>query len=121
MARRLLQDPPAGDEPLGRRFGVPASADVAREFRELADRWREETDVYSSPTSLFMHPDYQRIIGLGPSAVPLILDELERNGGLWFWALCAITGEDPVPDDEAGNVVRMTERWLEWGRARELV
>lgn len=60
-----------------------------------------------------MHLAYQRIIGLGPSALPLILRELEREPSHWFWARNAIAGEDAalgVNDfDEA------VKSWVNWG------
>jgi hypothetical protein len=35
--------------------------------------------------------------------------------------LNAITGENPIPDDAAGDIDRMTAAWLEWGRANGLL
>ena len=64
---------------------------------------------------------YQRTIGLGSMAVPLILAELRRETDHWFWALEAITGENPVPVDAAGNVHAAAEAWLRWGRDKGLV
>jgi hypothetical protein len=62
-----------------------------------------------------MHPAYQQIIGIGPDAIPLILQELERKPGHWFWALKSITGEDPVLPEHRGQIAKMTESWLSWG------
>lgn len=62
-----------------------------------------------------MHPAYQRIIGMGDAAVPLILQELERSPDHWFWALNAITGADPVPESRRGVMSEMVKAWLEWG------
>ena len=64
---------------------------------------------------------YQRIIGLGSLAVPLLLAELRRETDHWFWALEAITGENPVPTEVAGNVHAAAEAWLQWGRQKGLV
>ena len=50
----------------------------------------------------------------GLPAVPLILAELRRELDHWFWALRAITGEDPVPAERRGNMKEMVEIWLEW-------
>lgn len=64
---------------------------------------------------------YQRIIGMGDRAVPLILAELEREAGdpdHWGWALHAITGDDPIPEEAAGDTVQIARAWLDWGRAR---
>jgi len=63
-----------------------------------------------------MHPAYQRIIGMGRSALPLIFDELSQRPGPWSWALRAITGEDPVPLEQAGSAKAAREAWLGWAR-----
>ena len=87
-------------------------------FQELAETWERETAVLSSITMMSIHPAYQRIIGMGSRVLPLIFRELARRPGHWFWALNAITGEDPVPPEGAGDIQRMTESWLEFGRQR---
>lgn len=93
------------------------SEDVEQKFQGLASRWRHETALQSSMTALAMHPAYQQIIGLGDRALPLIFQELRREPDHWFWALGAITGENPVPDAHAGDLEAMTCDWLFWGEA----
>ena len=61
-------------------------------FAELALEWRQATAPLSSTTARSTHPAYQQIIGMGPAAVPLILRELDREGGQWFWVLMAARG-----------------------------
>jgi hypothetical protein len=64
-----------------------------------------------------MHPAYQKIIGMGEWAIALILRELAENGpDDWFWALTAITDENPITEKMAGDMRAMTEAWLQWGR-----
>lgn len=87
-------------------------------FHQLASRWKEETKLLSSPSAMAMHPSYQSIIGLGPNVIPLVLRELCDHGGHWFWALKALTREDPVPPHEAGRIKKMTEAWLQWGKQK---
>ncbi len=87
-------------------------------FGTLAERWRKETQDMSSVTAISMNFSYQRIIGLGDRAVPLILQELQQQPDHWFWALTAITGDDPVPPEHSGDIVKMTEDWLRWGTQR---
>ncbi|MEO2091441.1 MAG: hypothetical protein ABGY75_18440, partial [Gemmataceae bacterium] len=77
-------------------------------FRQLADQWHGETQFLSSTTAICTHPAYQRIIGLGPQVIPLILAELEKQPAHWFWALQALTGENPVRLADQGNVPAMT-------------
>jgi hypothetical protein len=45
-----------------------------------------------------------------------LLRKLEQDPYLWFLPLRAITGADPVPPEQRGNVDRMTEAWLRWGK-----
>ena len=85
-------------------------------FRELLARWRRETRHLSSVNAICTHEAYQQIIGLGTPALPLILNELERRPGQWFWALRAITGVAPK-GVKAGDVRAMARYWTNWGRA----
>jgi hypothetical protein len=64
---------------------------------------------------------YQRIIGMGWPVVPLILEELRREPDQWFWALEAITEENPVGAADAGNVRRMAQAWIAWGVSQGLL
>lgn len=84
-------------------------------FYHLKTEWESDTASLSSITAIAMHPAYQQIIGMGMIAVPLILNELKENPGHWFWALKAITGEDPVRPEDRGQMTRMAEAWLRWG------
>lgn len=92
------------------------SEDSAEKFSRLVEQWRSETAFVSSATDMAMHPAYQAIIGMGEDAVPLLLRELERAPDHWFWALKAITGADPVPDEVKGQMDGMAQAWLRWGQ-----
>jgi hypothetical protein len=88
-----------------------------RELSELAAEWRlTRQKTSSSIVKLAMHPSYQRIIGKGSAAIPFILLELQRAPDHWFWALVAITGEDPVSEEHRGDLEAMALDWVEWGR-----
>jgi hypothetical protein len=69
---------------------------LERIFSELVQRVLAGTRAESSTQRIAIHPAYQQIIGLGQPAVPLLLREVERRSGRWFWALKSITREDPV-------------------------
>ena len=89
--------------------------EIEQKFRRLADQWREETEHLSSITKASMHPAYQRIIGMGHDAIPLLLRELQDDPDHWFWALNAITEQDPAQsEDTFDGAVRA---WLRWGKA----
>lgn len=85
-------------------------------FLRLKTEWEDNTAHLSSVTESAMHPAYQQIIGMGPVAIPWILEEMRRKPGHWFWALKAITGEDPILPEQRGRIKQMTEAWLQWGR-----
>ena len=89
-----------------------------RQFRELVNSWREDTKYLSSIHEMVLHPAYQRIIGMGRQALPFIFEELKRQPDHWFWALQAITGEDPVPPEDRGNIAAMARHWLRWAEER---
>lgn len=84
-------------------------------FRELANQWKCERGPHSSSACLAEHPAYQAIIDLGPEAVPLILQELEREPDHWFRALVEITQTNPVPLESQGKLREMTKAWVTWG------
>jgi hypothetical protein len=88
-------------------------------FNRLADEWKRETYHLSKIKDKVAHLAYQKIIGMGPAAIPFILADLAEKGpNHWFLALHAITEENPVPKDQPGNIVVMTEAWLKWGREK---
>ena len=89
---------------------------LEEKFRRLRDEWKTQRGPVSSITKLVLHPAYQKIIGMGPDAVPFLLQELQRDPDVWFWALRAITEADPVPPAIRGNIAAMAEAWLRWGR-----
>jgi hypothetical protein len=95
-------------------------ASQRQRFQELVRQWKEATLLLSSITDMAMHPAYQQIIGMGQAALPLLLEELRREPDHWFWALQAITGVNPVPAPDRGDLTRMTQAWLAWAEQHGL-
>ena len=105
-------------------YSFPASSrrDSRRDrFRSLAQQWRSETQWLSSTTEVAMNPAYQAIIGMGAEALPMILEDLRQNSGHWYWALKAISNEDPVVPRDRGSIKKMRGAWLRWGETKGLV
>ena len=99
-----------------------ASADpLERVFRELVRVWKADTMYLSSHTAMADHWAYRRIIRLGPSVVPLLLQELRQKPDFWFAALRTLTGENPVAEGNAGKVQAMADAWVKWGQANHLI
>ena len=89
-------------------------------FQTLKDAWKSKTRHLSNMAQIAIDFSYQSIIGMGPKVVPLILAELENETDHWFWALEAITGENPVSKAEAGDMEATARAWIEWGRRNGL-
>lgn len=90
-------------------------------FAELNGWWQRDTIKLSSLHDLIKHPAYQAIMALGEGAIPLMLHELEKEPDHWFYALGVLTGENPVPVEDAGNMQKMANAWLAWGRHKEII
>jgi hypothetical protein len=107
-----------------RHYAEPVSRhelSISDRFAALAEEWRQETGALSSMSQIVLHPAYQQIVGMGHAALPLIVADLERRPDHWFWALRAITGVDPVPREDKGNLRRMADAWIGWARDSGLV
>jgi hypothetical protein len=100
-----------------RELASSTDRQIAEKFSRLADEWRSRAAYASSILQIATAPEYQQIIGMGRAVLPLILHELAVRPDHWFWALKAITGEDPVPDQDRGDFEKMTGAWLSWGAA----
>ena len=46
------------------------------------------------------------------------ITELKREADHWFWALEAITAENPIPEEAAGKVGEMAAAWIERGQGK---
>jgi hypothetical protein len=90
-----------------------------QKFYSLKAKWLKEIEFLSDTNEICTCEAYQQIIGMGEAALPFIHVELQTAPDHWFWALKAITCEDPVPENERGNLAAMTKAWLEWLRIWE--
>jgi hypothetical protein len=94
---------------------APSGETLEEHFRRLEATWLDAVGYSSSSLVLRSHPVFQEIVSMGEAVVPLMLRDLEQRHRLWVWALPRITGADPVPVSDRGNIGRMTEAWLRWG------
>jgi hypothetical protein len=125
LSRRILAIKKAGGSgavsihECGHYGSYPSALVRARKkFARLRDAWKAGRGHHSDTVTLVMHPAYQSIVGMGPVAIPFLLRELAASPDRWYWALRAITEEDPVPVEARGNSKMMAQAWLEWGKER---
>ena len=119
----LSADMKVGVRPFYSDSGLPGrysgnGNDYVTKFHKLARKWRIETAYISSTSEMFEHPAFAEIIKMGEVVVPLIIQELERQPDMLLGTLVFITGEDPITDDDRGNVYRMAVAWIDWFRRR---
>jgi len=93
-----------------------SESQLEKEFLKLAKTWKEQTGGSSSVTSMVMHPAYLEIISYGEKMIPFILKDLQNKPSHWFIALRTLARSSPVKPEDAGNIKKMTEAWLTWGR-----
>lgn len=93
----------------------------SQKFDMLASTWKKDTIVMSSPTDMFSNESYLQIIGMGKKALPFIFSELKKEPNHWFVALKSITGIDPVLQENRGDILKMTEVWLAWGKENHYI
>ncbi len=89
-------------------------------FYQLASQWTKEAKGQSS-ISQALTPTYLKILTLGKEITPLILRELEKSPNFWFIALRTLNEENPVSKEHMGNVLKMREDWLNWGKEKKLI
>jgi len=100
---------------------VAEKREAESQFQQLTKQWKRETSILGNLSQIVMHPAYQRIMAMGPDVIPLILKEMSREPGHWFWALHNLVplGEDPA---EGTTTIREATRlWLDWGRKKGIL
>ncbi len=53
---------------------------------------------------------------MGSAVIPLLLRQLHNRSGYWHRVLRRITGADPVPAADRGNIEKAAGAWLRWGK-----
>ncbi len=110
MATTPVQNPPR----------VPPLESLEQRFRRLEAQWKADTEFLSDAGKIVNHPAFRAIIALGEEIVPVMLRDLQARPSLWVWALPEITGVNPVAPTDGGNIRKMTDAWLQWGREKGL-
>jgi hypothetical protein len=96
---------------------TPTHKDLGQHVQDLLRRWRAETAPLSSSTRITAHPAYQEIIALGAPALPFLFHDLQQTqDGHLSKALRALTGAQPVPPEDRGQIRKVAEAWLRWAR-----
>lgn len=95
--------------------------EVERTFMQLAEAWRDETKGVSIMRDRILNQNYQKIIGLGPKVVPILIRELVFRPDHWFHALKMITDSNPAGPEDKGDFERIRAAWIEWAKAHRML
>jgi len=92
-------------------------------FDELAATFIRQTAALSSTHAVRATSAYKSIQSLGWRVVPSILGRIAASyeSPHWFPLLEDITQDDPVTDNDVGNVVAMTMAWVHWGKKLQVL
>jgi hypothetical protein len=90
---------------------------LERQFSDLVERWRDETDMLSAPQQIYSNRAFLQILSLGSDVLPFIFRDLQERGGRWFLALSILTGQTELTKACAGDVPAMKEIWLKYARS----
>lgn len=88
-------------------------------FNAISKSWKNNTAHLSSSTEIANHEDMRillEIFGKAESLLPYILEDMQKGSVEWVHVLPVITGENPVSEENAGNIQKMADTWLEWGK-----
>jgi hypothetical protein len=112
---------PMDMEPKTIALMVPEYALDWIKFGDLVAQWKQNYESWRSFSGdLMRDPSFSRMVGMGPVAIPFILQEMRKdvdNSAIldnWFYALWVITGKNPIPPEARGKPREMANAWIEW-------
>ena len=96
--------------------------DEARVYFDMwRNQWLDETKYNSNISSSMQHPLYSKILSLGDIIVPFLIMDLRENKTHWFYALTALTGENPILKEHSGQVDNMIADWVKWAEVNSII
>lgn len=96
--------------------------ELESKFMELAEKWKDDTGLFSTTTKKVVNDIYLDIIGLGKDIIPFILRDLKNGGSAnWHAALKALAKENPVPDNDSNKNRKVREAWVKWGENKKII
>jgi hypothetical protein len=87
------------------------SAYLKDKFANLYRAWLKNTRLQSSVFSIIEDNNFKRIIEMGEKAIPLIIEEIDKNPSTLVWALNIITNTT-VSSTQRLTVTDACRRWV---------
>ncbi len=86
----------------------------SEKFHKFYKQWQEEVAFESNGRKIIENENYQKIIELGESIIPSIIDKYRTSQEHWSFALRAITGVNMGENELEGDLNKIRSKWLEW-------
>ena len=95
---------------------------LEKQFKDLAEKWKDETGIYSTSQQKVYNKHYLTIISLGESVLPFILKDM-KDGGTWHWhtALSVIADINILPQEDMSNPKKIKAAWIKWGGNKNII
>ncbi len=87
---------------------------LKEKFEAYTSIWITETMFSSSVHEIINNSAYRSIVKLGKDVIPFIIEELKKEENHWFYALEALTGQNPIKQEHRGIIRLMKSDWIEW-------
>jgi hypothetical protein len=94
---------------------------LQQHFEKLKEQWLLDTRFNSNNFLSTQHSTYLKIVSLGESVVPFMLNDLIKNKTHWFMALSTLTGSNPIQEQNSGKVNEMIGDWVKWGKQNGMI
>jgi hypothetical protein len=84
-------------------------------FKALAERWYQDTLIVSNFGRAVEFDSVQEIMKMGKPIIRFILRDIHKSS-FWPAVLAHMTGQCPIPEEDAGKIMKMRDHWRQWGR-----
>lgn len=84
---------------------------LKEKFSNLYKAWTKNTMLQSSVFSIIEDNNFKRIIEMGEKAIPLIIEEIDKNPSTLVWALNIITSTT-ITSTQRLTVTEACRRWV---------
>ena len=101
-----------------KRAYSPTSPDYVTKFYLNLNKWRSETKFTSSLDDILEHDCYLDIVKMGQKVFDFLILELKKSPGLEVYALEDIEGRAPYGEELLGDIVGMTNAWVDEAELR---
>lgn len=62
---------------------IESEKDIREKFEKLYNEWRDKTCIFSDTGSIFNNDEFRRLIDMGASIVPYVIELLKKNKQDW--------------------------------------